>query len=583
MVASVRLVCLTAFVLMVAACSGSGGGSGSTAPNDNSACGEGSCNSENNPPVSPLVCGGIQGSTCPQGYHCVDNTDDTCDPATGADCSGICVLGTELPSCGTLAGLPCEDGYICVDDPNDDCEGGPAVDCPGICTPDTRRECENSDQCPQLDALCSFCADGKISCPISTCDEGKCVIAVEACPPAPTCGGIAGFGGCDPGFDCVDDPSDLCDPGRGDADCAGVCIPVVEPTQCGGFGGLVCPPGFNCVDDPNDDCQPDASGADCPGLCELASEECVTDADCPQLRVPCPVCPDGTSACPSSTCERGVCVVSFPTCPPAVTCGDEPQPCKPGQVCVDDPNDGCSPPSGDTPCPGICIEEEGPRLCGGPAGDTCPPGFECFYDTPDGCWPDPTFTECGGICQPIESPQCQSDDECPHILAPCTQCPDGSFACPIAFCRDGICGAAFESCPDPAFCGGIAGFPCPDGFTCIDDHRDDCDPANGGADCGGTCVREEQPRSCGGVAGKTCPPGYECADDPGDDCDPANGGADCPGTCRPAAPPACRDDADCPAVGAPCQLCADGTAACPRSYCGDGQCQVVFEACSDQK
>ena len=38
------------------------------------------------------------------------------------------------------------------------------------------------------------------------------------------------------------------------------------------------------------------------------------------------------------------------------------------------------------------------------------------------------------------------------------------------------------------FCGGIAGFPCPSGFVCLDDPRDACDPSSGGADCGGLCV-----------------------------------------------------------------------------------------------
>lgn len=41
--------------------------------------------------------------------------------------------------------------------------------------------------------------------------------------------------------------------------------------------------------------------------------------------------------------------------------------------------------------------------------------------------------------------------------------------------------------PDAPFCGGIAGFPCPGEGTCVDDPRDDCDPENGGADCGGLC------------------------------------------------------------------------------------------------
>jgi hypothetical protein len=38
-------------------------------------------------------------------------------------------------------------------------------------------------------------------------------------------------------------------------------------------------------------------------------------------------------------------------------------------------------------------------------------------------------------------------------------------------------------------CGGIAGFPCPAGKKCVDDPSDDCDPARGGADCGGICVK----------------------------------------------------------------------------------------------
>jgi hypothetical protein len=46
----------------------------------------------------------------------------------------------------------------------------------------------------------------------------------------------------------------------------------------------------------------------------------------------------------------------------------------------------------------------------------------------------------------------------------------------------------------PQFCGGIAGFPCPSGEACIDDPSDDCDPRNGGADCGGICVPETKPQ-----------------------------------------------------------------------------------------
>ena len=39
-------------------------------------------------------------------------------------------------------------------------------------------------------------------------------------------------------------------------------------------------------------------------------------------------------------------------------------------------------------------------------------------------------------------------------------------------------------------CGGIAGFPCPEGKKCVDDPSDNCDPARGGADCSGICVKQ---------------------------------------------------------------------------------------------
>jgi len=81
-------------------------------------------------------------------------------------------------------------------------------------------------------------------------------------------------------------------------------------------------------------------------------------------------------------------------------------------------------------------------------------------------------------------------------------------------------------------CGGIGGnVPCPTGTTCVDDPTDDCDPAKGGADCGGICVVPDGTASCGGFGNLPCPSGQTCVDDPRDDCDPAKGGADCPGIC----------------------------------------------------
>ena len=41
------------------------------------------------------------------------------------------------------------------------------------------------------------------------------------------------------------------------------------------------------------------------------------------------------------------------------------------------------------------------------------------------------------------------------------------------------------------FCGGIAAIRCPEGYTCVDDPNDDCDPNQGGADCAGICVKDK--------------------------------------------------------------------------------------------
>lgn len=45
-----------------------------------------------------------------------------------------------------------------------------------------------------------------------------------------------------------------------------------------------------------------------------------------------------------------------------------------------------------------------------------------------------------------------------------------------------------DHAPTGTVCGGVAGFGCPEGDSCVDDPRDDCDPNNGGADCSGICV-----------------------------------------------------------------------------------------------
>jgi hypothetical protein len=47
----------------------------------------------------------------------------------------------------------------------------------------------------------------------------------------------------------------------------------------------------------------------------------------------------------------------------------------------------------------------------------------------------------------------------------------------------------FGICVEDKICGGFAGWACKEkGQMCVDDPRDDCDPKDGGSDCGGLCV-----------------------------------------------------------------------------------------------
>jgi hypothetical protein len=194
--------------------------------------------------------------------------------------------------------------------------------------------------------------------------------------------------------------------------------------RCGGIAGIPCPAGFTCVDDPRDDCDPEAGGADCIGICVRRVKD-----PCAAVR-----CRQGTKCCPRC---GGICVPDDVRCANDL-CRREPcneATCGPGEYCC---NESCS----------LCV----------PLGDAC---------TQEVC--PPKGERCGR-----------------------NRCGPGEFCCNPSC---GICAPLGGGCitvvcdPEPGrMCGGIAGIPCPDGFVCVDDPRDDCDPAKGGADCSGICV-----------------------------------------------------------------------------------------------
>ncbi|KAM7188585.1 hypothetical protein V8F33_010550 [Rhypophila sp. PSN 637] len=88
-----------------------------------------------------------------------------------------------------------------------------------------------------------------------------------------------------------------------------------------------------------------------------------------------------------------------------------------------------------------------------------------------------TFLAAVAYSSPVEAipKKCSCTTICLGLGQVCVSVPTGKG------CKD--------VCLLPAFCGGIAGFPCEgEDEICVDDPRDNCDVKHGGADCGGICV-----------------------------------------------------------------------------------------------
>ena len=247
--------------------------------------------------------------------------------------------------------------------------------------------------------------------------------------------------------------------------------------------------------------------------------------------------------CAATVCNgKTVCVDSDCVEPTGMCGGIAGIQCQKGELCVDDPRDNCDPDKGGADCGGVCVPEptthqapdsgtpaadagssQAPMDCGGhrPNPPMCPSGYVCV-DNPKTC---SMAADCPGICVPEVIKQCGGHTPNPGVCAANEICVDNPSTPSMTVDAPGIC-------ITKVFCGGIASFPCPGNLSCEDDPTDDCDPMNGGADCGGYCALPKN-SFCGGIAGLQCAKGLRCLDDPADGCDPANGGSDCGGLCVP--------------------------------------------------
>jgi hypothetical protein len=212
--------------------------------------------------------------------------------------------------------------------------------------------------------------------------------------------------------------------------------------------------------------------------------------------------------------------------------------CDPGTSDLEPPTE-----SGD----GTELREEALRLtrrCAGPRGLECPSGQYCKERAVGRC---PSKSEYG-VC--AAKPQA-----CTQIFAPVCGCDGRTYS---NSCMAAAAGASVShegACrPQGPFCGGIAGIPCPENLTCVDDPSDDCDPKNGGADCGGICV-PEAPNPCATVL---CQTGTQCVVKDGQPVCVPNGGPTCGSNVCPAGQVCCN---------ASCGICTPPDGACIQIVC----------------
>ncbi|MFO0564874.1 MAG: hypothetical protein U0263_04380 [Polyangiaceae bacterium] len=253
-------------------------------------------------------------------------------------------------------------------------------------------------------------------------------------------------------------------------------------TSCGSSGAKKCKTSAECAS--GQYCQA-AEGCAAEGVCKPKP----TNVPCLQVLTPYCTC-EGETKVANTSCiydrfaHKGACET-----PPASCGGFANLPCPTGQICVENPNDGCDPANGGADCPGMCIAK---KTCGGIANLPCPTGNECVDDPTDSCDPGNGGADCSGVCVPKTTPPAAkntcsghcggpSDDKSCYCDAACTKygdcCADYAKFCDVrtpatgacvknsndacasdADCKGGGCGG--ELCYNPAVSSGISTCEC---------------------------------------------------------------------------------------------------------------------------
>jgi hypothetical protein len=161
-------------------------------------------------------------------------------------------------------------------------------------------QCTRDSQCVAPAAPCQLCSDGSAACPSASCVNHRCVASFPSCPPVDPCATVR----CAAGTHCT----------------AGQCIPDAK-VVCGGIAGIACPGSGQCVDDPSDSCDPKRGGADCSGLCSCVDTVlCAIGYHFDANANVCACVPDaiGGGSCGGNTCGKGqyCCNASCGTCAP---------------------------------------------------------------------------------------------------------------------------------------------------------------------------------------------------------------------------------------------------------------------------